>query len=99
MDSAAWMFRRTNRLATVKWGATQKIMEDTIRRVREEGPARDAAGREDLPGDAGQQDARQAALHGRAQYLTKYTNDFAHAAMSKSIELGDQFMFLLRGGL
>jgi hypothetical protein len=30
------------------------------------------------------------------QYLTKYCRDFAYAAMIKSIELGDPFMFLMR---
>ena len=29
-DSAAWMFRRTNRLATMKWGATEKTMMDNL---------------------------------------------------------------------
>ncbi len=30
LDSAAWAFRRANRLATLKWGTTRKTIEDTI---------------------------------------------------------------------
>ncbi|MGZ5425038.1 MAG: dipeptidase, partial [Candidatus Aminicenantales bacterium] len=30
LDSAAWAFRRANRLATLKWGMTKKIIQDTI---------------------------------------------------------------------
>ena len=32
------------------------------------------------------------------QYLTKYTNDFARAAINKYQELGDKFWFFLARG-
>jgi dipeptidase len=98
MDSAAWMFRRTNRLSAVKWGATQKIMEDNIaafeKKALLEMPLVEKTYLEMLASKTPEK-----LLFTPAEYLTKYCNDFAHAAMSKSIELGDQFMFLLRGGL
>jgi dipeptidase len=98
MDSAAWMFRRTNRLATVKWGQTQKIMEDNLREFEEkallEMPVVEKTYLELLNSKTPEKNPFTP-----AQYITKYSNDFAHAAMSKSVELGDKFMFLLRGGL
>jgi len=98
MDSAAWMFRRTNRLATVKWGQAQKVMEDTLREFEAkallEMPVVEKTYLELLNAKTPEK-----SVFTPAQYLTQYTNGFAHAAMSKSVELGDRFMFLLRGGL
>jgi dipeptidase len=98
MDAAPWMFRRTNRLATVKWGAAEKIMADNIREFEEkaliEMPQVEKTYLEMLAGKSPLKTTMTP-----AQYLTKYCSDFAYAAMSKSIELGDQFMFLMRGGL
>jgi len=98
MDSAPWMFRRTNRLATVKWGAAEKIMTDNIRAFEEkallEMPLVEKLYLEMLASKTPEK-----LPFTPAEYITKYCGDFAHAAMSKSIELGDQFMFLLRGGL
>ncbi|MDD8025163.1 MAG: C69 family dipeptidase [Acidobacteriota bacterium] len=98
MDSATWMFRRTNRLATIKWGATQKIMEDNLaafeKKALLEMPVVEKTYLDMLASKTPEK-----LPFTPAEYLTQYCNDFAHAAMSKSIELGDQFMFLLRGGL
>ncbi|MBM3293714.1 MAG: dipeptidase [Candidatus Aminicenantes bacterium] len=98
MDSAAWMFRRTNRLATVKWGQAQKVMEETVREFEEKAlldlPVVEKTYLELLKSRTPEKNP-----FSPAQYLTKFTTDFAHAAMSKSVELGDRFMFLLRGGL
>jgi dipeptidase len=98
MDSAAWIFRRTNRLATVKWGAAQKVMEDNLaafeKKALLEMPLVEKTYQELLASKTPEK-----LPFTPAQYLTKWSNDFAHAAMGKSIELGDQFMFLLRGGL
>ncbi|MBM3310121.1 MAG: peptidase [Candidatus Aminicenantes bacterium] len=98
MDSAAWMFRRTNRLATVKWGQAQKLMEDTVREFEQkallEMPVVEKTYLELLNSKTPDKNPFTP-----AQYITKYSNDFAHAAMSKSVELGDKIMFLFRGGL
>lgn len=97
MDSAAWAFRRANRLATVRWGATQKIMEETVREFEERAFA-------ELP------DVEKRALallqskapdkepFTAARYLTKYTNDFARAAMQAYLELGDRFWGMFSRG-
>jgi dipeptidase len=98
MDAAPWMFRRTNRLATVKWGATQKIMEDNLREF-EQKALLEMPLVEKMYLDMVASKTPEKLPFTPLQYLTKYCNDFAHAAMNKSIELGDQFMFLLRGGL
>jgi len=98
MDSAAWIFRRTNRLATIKWGQAQKLMEDTLREFEQkallEMPFVEKTYLELLNSKTPEKNPFTP-----AEYITKYSTDFAHAAMSKSIELGDRFMFLLRGGL
>ena len=98
MDSAAWAFRRANRLATIKWGSTQKTMEDTIREYEELAFA-------ELP----QVEKKYLELLNSKTpdkepftpnaYLTKYTNDFARSAVNKYQELGDKFWMFLRGGL
>ncbi len=96
-DSAAWVFRRANRLATVRWGETKDIIQKTIadfeERAFQELPfvekiASDLCGKGDNP--EGIKKARA--------YLTKYTNDFARAAMSTYWELGDRFWTMFSRG-
>ncbi len=89
-DSACWHFRRANRLATVRWGEAEKFIVEAIREFEDRAFA-------ELPhvetialelygkGDSEENIART------KKYLTKYTNDFARAAMSKYWELGDKF--------
>ena len=97
-DSACWAFRSANRLATVKWGATQKIMEDTIREFEEKGLL-------ELPQvEKTYMDLLNSKTPDKLpfkpnEYLTKYSNDFANAAINKYRELTDRFWYLLRGGL
>jgi dipeptidase len=97
-DSACWAFRSANRLATVKWGATQKIMEDTVREFEErallELPQVEKTYLELLNSKT-----PETLPFKPNEYLTKYTNDFANAAMNKYQELTERFWFLLRGGL
>ncbi len=90
MDSAAWAFRRANRLSTIRWGDTKKIMEDTISEFENKAFA-------DLPllekkileiTNSKTPDKEPFTVN---QYLTKYTNDFARAAIQKYLELGDKF--------
>jgi len=98
LDSAAWAFRRANRLATLKWGQTKKIVEDAIAEFENKAFA-------DLPM---LEKEVQRILASKTpdkepftaeQYLTKYTNDMARAAVQKYLELGDRFWMLIAMGL
>lgn len=89
-DSAAWHFRRANRLATVRWGEAEKDIVQAIQEFEEKAFT-------ELPyvekialalyGDGSSEENIARAK----KYLTKYTNDFARAAMSRYWELGDKF--------
>jgi dipeptidase len=96
-DSASWAFRKTNRLATIKWGATRKNVEDAIAdfetRAFDELPSIEKIALQQL--NSG--DPEQARLKCR-QFLTRYTNDFARAAIDKWSELGDTFWGLYARG-
>jgi len=96
-DSAAWAFRRANRLATVRWGDAKPLVEAAIKEFEDKAF-------EDLP----YVEKRAAELYGKGdnpesikqtqQYLTKYTNDFARAAMSSYWELGDKLWTMFSRG-
>ncbi len=96
-DSAAWAFRRANRLATVRWGQTKEIIAKTIAEFEERAF-------QELP----YIEKIAAALYGKGdspeniqkacEYLTKYTNDFARAAIGKYWELGDNFWTMFARG-
>ena len=81
-------------MATVRWGETKDIVQKTIADFEDkaflelpsvETIASDFYGKGDNP--EGVKKARE--------YLTKYTNDFARAAMSTYGELGDRFWMLI----
>jgi len=95
-ESASWAFRRANRLATIKWGTTRKDVEGAIAefqtRAFEELPAIEKIALQYYNSD--DPDAHMKAR----QFLTKYTNDFARAAMNKWNELGDTFWGLYSHG-
>jgi dipeptidase len=96
-DSAAWAFRRANRLATVRWGDAKPLVEAAIKEFEDKAF-------EDLP----YLEKRAVEVYGKGdnpdnikktqQFLTKYTNDFARAAMSKYWELGDKFWTMFSRG-
>ena len=94
LDSAAWAFRRANRLATLKWGATRKIIAETIAEFEDKAFA-------DLPMlEKKVQEILASATPDKEpftveRYLTKYTNDMARAAIQKYLELGDRFWMLI----
>ncbi len=98
MDSADWAFRRTNRLATLKWGVTRDQVLGAVSEFEEKAFA-------DLPAlEKKVQDILAAKTPDKEpftaeQYLTKYTNDFARAALQKSLEIGDRFWMLFAMGL
>jgi dipeptidase len=97
MDSACWAFRRANRLATVKWGRTKKIIDAAVREFEERAftdlPDLEKKALEIYKAEGSDPDAEKL-----RDYLTKYTNDFARAAIHKYIELGDQFWTMFARG-
>ncbi len=89
-DSAAWIFRRANRLAILRWGDNRQVMENTVRAFEERAMA-------ELPlvekkvleiMNSKTPDKEPLTVN---QYLTQYTGDFARAAMQKYRELYEQF--------
>jgi dipeptidase len=96
-DSAAWAFRRANRLATVRWGDAKPLLEAAIKEFEDKAF-------EELP----YLEKRAAELYGQGdkpenvkqaqQLLTKYTNDFARAAVSKYWEIGDKLWTMFARG-
>jgi len=84
-DSACWAFRRTNRLATVRWGVAGKNIEEAIKEFEEKMFS-------DLPAvEKIVQELNEKGGKDSLKYLTKYTNDFARAAMHRYWELGNKF--------
>ncbi len=96
LDSAAWAFRRANRLATLKWGATEKTINDTIAEFETKAfddlPQLEKKVQEILAAKTPQPFTAE-------QYLTKYTGDMARAAIQRYLELGDKFWMLIAMGL
>ncbi len=98
LDSAAWAFRRANRLATLKWGATHKSIDDTVaefeNRAFADLPMLEKRVQEILASKTPDKEPFTV-----ESYLTKYTNDTARAAVQKYLELGDKFWMLVAMGL
>lgn len=84
--SALWKFRRANKLATVKWGATRKTMESAFNHFVDKGQ-REIPFVEKTYADILVRDGEAAAN----DYLTSYTSDFAGAAMLRWEEMADGF--------
>ena len=89
-DSACWPFRRANRLSTVRWGAAGNDIEETIKEFEEKAftdlPYIEKRALEIYKSGSSEEDSAKL-----KEYLTKYTNDFARAAIHKYWELGDKF--------
>jgi len=96
-DSACWHFRRANRLSTVRWGVAREYLEGAVMEFEDRAFA-------ELP----MVEKKALELYNSEvyekepvkfrEYLTKYTNDFARAAMMKWWELGDQFWAMFGRG-
>ncbi len=96
-DSASWAFRKANRLATIKWGTTRKIVEGAVAefetRAFDEVPAMERLAQDMLKADPSEQG------HKKVQdFITRYTNDFARAAIDKWNELSDTFWGMFARG-
>jgi dipeptidase len=98
LDSADWAFRRANRLATLKWGMTKDQVQATVAefeaRAFADLPLIEKKVQEILASKTPEKEPFTV-----DQYLTKYTNDFARAAVQKYLELGDKFWMLIAMGL
>ncbi len=96
-DSACWAFRRANRLATIRWGRTRQYIEGAIKEFEEKAFA-------DLPSiekkvlELYKSEASKENPVKVKEYLTKYSNDFARAAINKYWELGDKFWTMFARG-
>jgi dipeptidase len=92
-DAAVWKFRRTNKLATVRWGVTKDKINAALAYF-------DGKGQTELPfvesiyakllETEGQEAARA--------YLTGYTADFTGAAILRWNEMGDEFWKMFARG-
>lgn len=89
-DSAAWMFRRANRLAILRWGDNRQVMEDTVRAFEEKAMAELPLVEKKVLEIMNSKTPDKELLTVN-QYLTQYTGDFARAAMQKYRELYEQF--------
>lgn len=84
--AAIWAFRKANKLATMKWGASRKAMEKAYNRFQTKGST-------EMPFV----EARYKAIAETAgedaanEFLTDYTADFAAATMARWNEMADQF--------
>jgi hypothetical protein len=81
----------------VKWGRAGKYIEEAIKEFEEKAFA-------DLPYvekralEIYKSEAPEKSVSRLKEYLTKYTNDFARAAMHKYWELGDKFWTMFARG-
>ena len=97
-DAAIWSFRMANRLATVRWGESRKLIEEGVaefeNRAFQELPAIEKIALDLYLSDnagttTGGSDGADSKPSRCREFLTKYTNDFARAAMDKWSELGN----------
>ncbi|MFQ6108086.1 MAG: dipeptidase [Candidatus Aminicenantales bacterium] len=96
-DSACWAFRRANRLATVRWGEAGRFIQEAVREFEEKAFA-DLADIEKRALELWKQTKKGEEPQRLKKYLTKYTNDFARAAMQKWWELGNRFWAMFARG-
>ncbi|MDD3033266.1 MAG: C69 family dipeptidase [Bacteroidales bacterium] len=81
-DAAIWTFRETNRIATINWDKTRKIIEPQVMGF-ENMHFRDASQIENLAVQLIKEGKKEEAR----KLLTDYTNNFAASAMRRWIEL------------
>ena len=101
IDAAIWSFRRANRLATVNWGRARTDLEEAVMAFEDKAfaelPAIEEKALELYKQDQKRKkevvenDNNNETPPQFQKFLTKYTNDFARAAMNTWWELGDRF--------
>lgn len=106
-DAAAWHFRRANRLAEARWGRTRGFIAEAVKEFEDKAMAEIPMidkkavelynlekGKDPVLDENGEPLPSEYRL-----FLTKYTNDFARAAMNKWWELGDSFWAMFARGI
>ncbi len=92
-ESAMWAFRRANRLAMVKWGEGKKIIEPAVtefeNKAFDEIDFIEKKALELLKKDEENGNNNIETQLGR-EFLTRYSNDFARAAINRWWEIGDE---------
>ncbi len=96
-DSACWWFRRANRLATVRWGDTKEYVEGAVKGFEDKAFTELPVIEEKIL-ELYKNGKSEESVNKVKKYLTKYTNDFARAAMHKYWELGDKFWGMFARG-
>lgn len=92
-DATIWTFRRTNKLATVRWGLTKDVINNAVAHFENKGQT-------ELPfveskyasilQTKGEEEAKK--------YLTHYTYDFVGASLYRWKEMGDEFWKMFARG-
>jgi dipeptidase len=95
-DSACWWFRRANKLATIRWGQTREYIEGAVTEFENKAFSELPLIEKEAMSLHGGGDA--ADVDKVKDYLTRYTNDFARAAMNKYWELGNRFWTMFARG-
>lgn len=106
-DSGVWQFRRTNRLAEIKWGVTRKFIEEGVQkyedRIFAEQQSIDKIAVDLYNAEKGKEpqlDERGNPKPAKYRdFITKYTNDFARSAMNEWWEMGNTFFTMFARGL
>jgi len=98
-ESALWAFRRANRLALVKWGEGKEIIEPVVKEYEDK--AFDEVDYVESKALQLLAQDRENTLKGQPseearRYLTRYSNDFARAVVSRWWELGDDLWVKFR---
>ncbi len=92
-DSAAWAFRRANRLAMIKWGRAREVIESAS--MEFENRAFDEL---EMVEKRALELYNKGDIEGYKQFLTRYTNDFARAAVDKWWDVGDELWMMFARG-
>lgn len=92
-DAAIWTYRRANKLATVKWGTTRKMIERQLSYFDEKGE-RELPFVESQYAEILKNQGKEAAQ----AFLTGYTADYAGATILRWQEMGNQFWHDLQKG-
>jgi dipeptidase len=97
LDSAAWAFRRANKLAQVRWGQTKDAINNSLMEYETKGltelPMVEKRVQDMLKADNSPEGHKKA-----QEYLNSYSGDFARSAMQRWIELGDSFWAMFARG-
>lgn len=92
-DAAIWTFRRANKLATVRWGATKEIVGEAIARFEEKGQS-ELAFVENRYAELLRTEGKEKAN----EFLTNYSFDFTAATLLRWKEMGDTFWAMFARG-